>query len=314
MPKPLPPATAAALSPPPSAAFPYTFFEEVEQHPFEPAEPALSLRNVWWLMDAAFLAYSPEVDIRSVFARDVFGSAVAVRFFSTTAGTQCYVASANDWIVLAYRGTQVDDFWASVVDWSVDARFLPAPDAHGDLVHSGFLAATRQGWADVAGCIRALQIDRARPLWITGHSLGAALATVAANFCGDEPDGLGLQTTYVYGSPRVGDKNFVHRIQQPLLRVRNSSDLVTQVPIGLLFRHAGMPALVDSAGHWHSDPSPMEEALFEVATAHLSAANSDQVIAMLRAAGPGVQLPGVLADHAPINYAIRLWNCYEEEA
>jgi hypothetical protein len=32
---------------------------------------------------------------------------------------------------------------------------------------------------------------------------------------------------------------------------------------------------------------------------------------LLHLAHGGVPLPGPLADHAPINYAIRLWNCYE---
>ena len=309
MPKPLPPATIANLAPPPSA-YPYQFFENVEQHPFYASANGLDLRNVWWLMDASFLSYSTEADVRAVFQRKAFGSPVSVRWFSGMRTTQCYVADADDWIVMAFRGTQVDDFWPSVLDWSIDARIMPVPDAHGDSVHAGFLAAIREVWSDVIGHVKTLQARRSRPLWVTGHSLGAALATIAANLCGDEPDS-GLHAVYTYGSPRVGDQPFVRRIGAPVWRMRNNSDLVTNVPLGLVFRHAGALALVDGAGHWHVDPSPAEEALFEASTTGLSSNQAHHVGSLLHLAEQGVPLPGPLADHAPINYAIRLWNCYE---
>jgi hypothetical protein len=37
-----------------------------------------------------------------------------------------------DAIVLAFRGTQVDCFWPSVIDFAVDAQFLPVRDTHGN--------------------------------------------------------------------------------------------------------------------------------------------------------------------------------------
>ena len=52
---PQPPATTPALHPPASTAFPYEFFQNVAQFPFDPSEVDLNLRNAWRLMDAAFL-------------------------------------------------------------------------------------------------------------------------------------------------------------------------------------------------------------------------------------------------------------------
>ena len=66
MPKPLPPATPAALNPPPSAAFPYEFFENVTRVPFRPRDADLNLQNAWWLMDAAFLSYSAPATIAEI--------------------------------------------------------------------------------------------------------------------------------------------------------------------------------------------------------------------------------------------------------
>jgi len=66
MPKPLPPAMPAALNPPPSAAFPYEFFENVARVPFRPRDADLNLQNAWWLMDAAFLSYSAPATIAEI--------------------------------------------------------------------------------------------------------------------------------------------------------------------------------------------------------------------------------------------------------
>jgi hypothetical protein len=52
MPKRLPPQTTRPLSPPANDAFPYVFFENVAEHPFQPNDTALNLRNAWWLMEA----------------------------------------------------------------------------------------------------------------------------------------------------------------------------------------------------------------------------------------------------------------------
>jgi triacylglycerol lipase len=308
MPKPLPPATVDALNPPPSAAFPYTFFSDVEHHPFQPNDAAPNLRNAWWLMDAAFLAYCSEPDIR----RTLQGvdRAADIKYFASPLNTQCYVVASNDWIVLAFRGTQVDDFWSSVMDWAVDARFAPVPDRNFNLVHAGFLRATVDVWKNVQPHVLALQKTRRRPFWITGHSLGAALATVAANLSADEP-GLGLTGLYTYGSPRVGDAGFGRTIAVPAYRFRNNADIVTNVPLGLVFRHVGALELIDGGGHLHSNLTLAAEILVEAGSARVSAVEAHALSNLLRTAAPGFPLPGFLADHAPVNYSIRIWNCYE---
>jgi triacylglycerol lipase len=308
MPKPLPPSTPKALDPPPSAAFPYAFFADVAHHPLQPLDSAFNLRNAWWLMDAAFLAYSSEADTRAAYVATRVP--VTVRFFVGTLGTQCYVAEAPDWVVLAFRGTQVDDFMASVIDWTVNVRFAPVPDAQEHLVHAGFLNAGTQVWTDVQAHVLALQAERARPFWITGHSLGAALATIAASFAASEPR-LMLKGVYTYGSPRVGDAAFGHGVGVPVFRFRNNSDIVTNVPLGLVFRHVGALQHIDSGGHLHEHVQPSEELILKAGAIHLPAGESRALSGLLRTSQPTIPLPGFLADHAPVNYAIRIWNCYE---
>jgi triacylglycerol lipase len=309
MPKALPPSTVQALSPPPGPVFPYAFFQNAAHHPFQPADAAFNLRNAWWLMDAAFLSYCPLDQVETAFR--TAGMAAKVQVFSGPS-TQCYVASTPEWLVLAFRGTQVDDYWASVTDWLVDARFVPILDGHGHWVHAGFFTALQEVWAEVAACVKTEQRQSRRPLFITGHSLGAALATVAASLCSYDEATFGLSGLYTYGSPRVGDRGFVKSIRVPSWRFRHNSDLVTNVPLGLVFRHVGRLEFIDASGHLHKDLTLEAEMLLGAASPQLSATAADHLQNALTLLGSTMPLPGFLADHAPINYAIRIWNCYED--
>ena len=305
MPKQLPPQTAHALNPPADAS--YVFFEHVVEHPFQPGDPSVNLRNAWWLMDAAFLSYSNDPVITREYQK-VDGA--SVQHFSGRHSTQCYVASTADWIVLAFRGTQVDDFWQSVLDWTTDARFVPVPDSHGGWVHAGFKSAVEEVWRDVSGHVRSLQTTKRRPLWICGHSLGAALATLAANLCSGDA-ALGLTGLYTFGSPRVGDRRFGGRIAPPVVfRFQNDSDLVTHVPLGLVFHHVGALQFIDGGGHLHQNVARQGQLLLRMGAA-LSPIAAHNMSGLLHDGADDLPLPGFLADHAPINYAILLWNCYE---
>ena len=308
MQKPLPRQTLRALNPPADVLEPYTFFERAREHPLEPLDTRLNLRNAWWLCDAALLAYSAEAAVKGAFTDAAIPGDVV--FFRGSHSTEAYVMSTPDAIVLAFRGTQVDDFWSSVLDFTVNAQFLPIPDSHGHLVHAGFLGALREVWPQAVAHLRAEQVKKQRPLWITGHSLGAALATVAANLCCDEWS-LGLQGVYTFGSPRVGDSGFGARIRVPVFRFRNDSDIVPHLPLGLLFRHVGALQFIDGAGYLHRNlASPME--LLLDAGAHLLSANEAMTLRGLMQTGEAAELPlpGILADHAPINYSVLVWNCY----
>jgi triacylglycerol lipase len=314
MQKPLPPATHDALRPPAQPGK-YTFFESADQHPFNPAQTgSLNLANAWWLSEASFLAYSAETVVIDTYAR-LGLSPERVRWFSGRTTTQCYVVEFDTWILVAFRGTQVDRFWESVLDWSFDFRMALVQDLHGDLVHAGFKAALDEVWTDVGGHIRTLQpAGNLRPLWITGHSLGAALATVAANRCADHSDQLGLRATYTFGSPRAGDDGFVARIPGDVFRWQNNSDIVTSVPLPVLYTHAGHREFIDNAGHLHRQLQENEELMLRAVRMSINATAAHEVGAVLSQHGHDFVLPAFLADHAPINYAILVWNCFDRAA
>jgi len=164
-------------------------------------------------------------------------------------------------------------------------------------------------WSDVSAHILSLQAARRRPLWISGHSLGAALATVAANLCSDDAN-LGFAGLYTYGSPRVGNRGFGDRITPSVVfRFQNDSDVVTQVPVGFGFRPVGALEFIDGSGHLHPNVEGIAQLLLQAAA--ISPIAASNVSALLEDRSLDLPLPGFLADHAPINYAILIWNCYD---
>jgi triacylglycerol lipase len=304
MQKPLPRQTPRALNPPANVAEPYTFFESAREHPLQPLDTTLNLRTAWWMADAALLAYSSSAVIEGALAGPAIAGAVTC--FHGIHSTQAYVASLPEALVLAFRGTQLDDFWSSVLDFTADARFLPVPDAFGHFVHAGFHAAVGEVWTDLEEHLRAEQSRQPRPLWVTGHSLGAALATLAAGRLSADPS-FRLQGGYTFGSPRVGDGAFGKALRVPFYRFRNDADIVPHLPLGLVFRHVGQQQFIDGAGYLHRNliktPGMLSPA------AHLVSLRD----ALLAVESDSLELPVApfLADHAPINYSVLVWNCYD---
>ena len=65
------------------------------------------------------------------------------------------------------------------------------------------------------------------PLYITGHSLGGALALVATRYLGSDSTGANY-----FGCPRAGDDAFFAPIRTPIYRIVNAADGVTRIPFG----------------------------------------------------------------------------------
>ena len=142
--------------------------------------------------------------------------------------------------VCAIRGTE--GFW----EWVKDAEALPVDCPFGaGRVHSGFLDLYQTLQAGNLP-LRVFLYSLTRPVIVTGHSLGAALATMAAV---DTPN-CALAT---FAGPRVGDADFVAGALSgglQLVRVVNVPDFVPQVPFDIhplfCYEHIGPTLWVDS--------------------------------------------------------------------
>jgi predicted lipase len=96
-------------------------------------------------------------------------------------------------------------------------------------VHAGFKLAYQGVAQDIEESVLQL---KDLPLYITGHSLGAALATVATQTLEHNPRIREIiAACYTFGSPRVGNSEYDIEFKSPIYRVVNTTDIVTVIPL-----------------------------------------------------------------------------------
>ncbi|MEO6795044.1 MAG: lipase family protein [Mycobacterium sp.] len=151
---------------------------------------------------------------------------------------------------ISFRGS------SDVADWIADFDFIPAdyaPVAGFGQVHAGF--------QDIYGCVRATvaanlaaATQGCDQILITGHSLGAALAVLAAPdvarvMLSGPPRTIEPRLT-TFGGPRVGLPDFATAFDAAIeccYRVVNFLDIVPLVPPSP-YVHVGAAIAVDSGG------------------------------------------------------------------
>jgi len=140
-------------------------------------------------------------------------------------------------VILAFRGTE-----PSLKDIKADIKArLVTVEHHGKKVqiHSGY-------WSQFDSLrkviVKALARDkvRERQLFITGHSLGGALAITAVKFLASDITGA----CYTFGSPPVGTKAFDDDIRTPIYRVVNHVDIVPRLPNPIMVHGVRLLALL----------------------------------------------------------------------
>ncbi len=216
-------------------------------------------------------------------ALDRVGLAPAFPFSDSATGTQGFaVTLPSGESLVAFRGTEPNaaadlgtDLEATVERWGDGAA----------RVHAGFAHAMRSVAAQVGAWIGDRPTDR---LVFTGHSLGAALATLA---CARWPGGRLI----TFGSPRVGNTAFVEALTQTarIERYVDCCDIVTHLPpLGDWYAEAGKTRYIDAAGNY---PARVDDPLADQASAR-----ADYLARY--AWQHGNVIARDLADHAPINY------------
>ena len=146
-------------------------------------------------------------------------------------GTQAFLAKreTDKMVVLSFRGTEV----TQLKDIETDLRAITHKNGKTK-THTGF----RDAYFLIHDEVKAEleKIDDSYSIYITGHSLGGALALLATkNLHRDN-----IAACYTYGSPRVGNEEFAYSIKVPIYRVVNTVDIVPRLPPG-----RGMDIFVD---------------------------------------------------------------------
>jgi triacylglycerol lipase len=118
----------------------------------------------------------------------------------------------------------------------------------------------RDSWADsIRKLLKKAGAGTRRTLWITGHSLGGALAVLAGGACAYDPDTLlPVNGVYTFGQPRVGLHDFCNNIELKFGRVYyrfvNNRDVVPRVPPRAFdYTHTGRLIHFDSNGEPDAD-------------------------------------------------------------
>ena len=182
--------------------------------------------------------------------------------------TQAYLFRTPTLMVLAFRGSQQPKDWLTNVttqlrNFTIRKGGVTTLSSYKGRVHTGFFLA----WSIIEHSVLA-QIERwqaeltARgeslpPLYITGHSLGGALATMAAAALSD--NGIEVAGVYTFGQPRVGDRTFVSQLNThtygKVFRFVNNNDIVPHVPPPFsmwnptrLYGHVGMAKYFNAKG------------------------------------------------------------------
>ena len=256
--------------------------------------PEFSPINAWWLAEFSRLIYrlgpqeAPSFPAGPSRQEILNGVGLEELKFIRSDKAQCAVIKSiaspdPKFRALVFRGTD------EPIDWLTNLRVRLTRWAGPGHVHEGFRDAFETVWPEV----EQLLTEDDGPIFYTGHSFGAALATLAA---ARRPP----QTLYTYGSPLVGDKVFVASLSGVrTYRVVNNRDIVTTLPPPLGYHHAGELHYITHDGSIVVNPDDVT-----VALDRLRRDSSAKLLRNLN--GAFTDAPEFLADHAPVNYVAHL--------
>jgi triacylglycerol lipase len=165
------------------------------------------------------------------------GVAECERLVDPASGTAGFVVAGPDFIVVVFRGTQ------DLLDWRTNANVAWTVLQGGIRVHSGFVKAYYTIRDPLFATVLRLLKSKSRPVYITGHSLGGALAVMATAELANHDEAEvrdSIAACYTFGCPKAGDRSFDQYVKVPLYRITNGVDLVPAVPpIFSGYKHVG---------------------------------------------------------------------------
>lgn len=196
-------------------------------------DPTIAKRYVKY----AFASYCDDSCVVSWtcnFCQDTSGFETTKTSYDSATDTYCYIGFNPNHreIVVSFRGTKSSSLQDWIDDLNIAKVDFPMTKYPGAAVHSGFYKAYEAHKSAVVNEVSRLTEQYiGYDVYITGHSLGAAQATLAAL---DLRDNYGIAVkSYNYGSPRVGNSQFASVYANFVpnnFRVVHNHDLVPHVP------------------------------------------------------------------------------------
>ena len=277
------------------------------------------IENAAWMADAALLAYVPNpldnlknFDPKSLrkggwtkcFVKETLAQAgfPGVKFFNRK-GTQAFVAHSPKAVVVSFRGTEVKE----LRDLLYDGKFTTSKEGTGK-IHGGFKDGLDAVWKNkhdqegLAACLKRVTKNGSIPTWFTGHSLGAALAIIAAKRWKAIHKVQGL---YTFGSPGVGNQGFTKLFtNMHAIRFVHNQDIVTTVSQEPNFLHAGNLYIINAQRNIVENTKRAldREKIFPKLPKNILKQSLKSLNIFARTGTP-LELPRWLADHSPKFYS-----------
>jgi len=151
------------------------------------------------------------------------------------ASTQAIVCERTDAVIVGFSGTDP----VVLADWISDFDIGITTTGSAN----GFAVAAQAVEKDLNDVLATLSNEK--PIFVTGHSLGGALAVLAAHRLNSLHPGR-IRAVYTYGMPRPGNEFFANDYNAALgertYRLVHGNDVVpTVAPSSFGFRHVGRP-------------------------------------------------------------------------
>lgn len=162
--------------------------------------------------------------------------------FLSKGNSEAYHFESDKFSAIAFRGTQVTEnlSWKDIFS---NAKIRKVKWITNELkrtyIHRGY----RNSFLMLSGEIKKLTKITKRPFYLTGHSLGGALATICSTY-------IDVTATYTFGSPRVGNKAFSSVLKdRELHRFVYGNDIAPKHPFSILgYWHGGTPWIIKKNG------------------------------------------------------------------
>ncbi|MEH6627013.1 MAG: lipase family protein [Motiliproteus sp.] len=156
----------------------------------------------------------------------------------------------KDYLCMVFRGTD------EAADWLDNINAFSTDELFGKF-HRGFWNSLADIWEPIYQDYCRLKAANKRPLFFTGHSLGGAMASIAAArfIQQDWP----FTAAYTFGQPRAMAREaariFNAEAAQRYHRFQNNNDLVTRIPSRLMgYSHVGSYLYISEEKTIHADP------------------------------------------------------------
>ena len=167
-----------------------------------------------------------------------------IPFSHNKTSTQGFLAINDETIQISFRGTTDER------DLKTDFNFFKTSSPFGK-VHKGFYKSLTSIYDEILREIKQIPSWESKSIYISGHSLGGALAQLMARKL--VHDGIAVDYVFTFGSPRVGNGKFARKynkyFKKNSFRFVNNNDGVVFLPPRLFgYKHAKACAYITSKG------------------------------------------------------------------